>query len=84
MEDVPWPLQEAINHGLAILAWFENYSGDEIPHENLWEDGGFVERHFDAVREKKKQEMGGDSAYDSADGSDEDMTGNDLASVFKQ
>lgn len=81
IEDVPWPLQEAIGQGLSILAWHENYLGDELPPENLWDDAEFLDQHFKKVQEKKKAEMGGGS-YDGDDDSDS-MMSNDLASVFK-
>lgn len=77
---MPWPLQEAINHGLAILSWFENFTGDEIPPENLWDDGVAVEEHFKMVRARQKEQSQGttDGGLD-----DEEMMGNDLARSFK-
>lgn len=82
---MPWPLQEAINHGLAILSWFESYTGDDLPCENWWDDSDAIEEHFKVVRLRKDQgDTGpGASAYDSATENSEEMAGNDLASVFK-
>lgn len=82
MQDVPWPLQEAINQGLTILSWFENYVPEELPPENLWDDGEAIEEHFNVLRAKKEAEREG---YGSGGGEDYDeMQGNDLSSVFKQ
>lgn len=82
IHDVPWPLQEAINHGLSILSWFENYMPEEIPPEPLWDDAEAVEEHFNRVRAKKEAERDGYKTND--DGETSDLMGNDLASVFKQ
>lgn len=79
---MPWPLQEAIAHGLAILSWFENYTEEEVPHENLWDDSEGLEQHFKAVRAAKED----GSSYRRRSDDDEDdgqMLGNDLADVFK-
>lgn len=86
IDQVPWPLQEAINHGLVILSWFENYMPEELPHENLWDDAEAVEEHFRRVKEKKDSEFGRSSgtSYDDAEESDQDMLPNDLSSVFKR
>jgi hypothetical protein len=67
------------------LSWFENYTGDDLPHENWWDDSDAIEEHFKAVRIRKDQgDSGpGGSAYDSATDNSEEMAGNDLASVFK-
>lgn len=79
VDQVSWFLQEAINTGLTILSWYEGFLPEELPPENLWDDGEAVEEHFRRVREKKDMEREG---YDMSDDS-EDLMGNDLASVFK-
>jgi hypothetical protein len=84
IDDVPWPLQEAINHGLTILSWFENYTGDDLPPENWWDDAEAVEEHFKRVRERRGESGGGASAYDKAEENGDEMAGNDLASFFKE
>lgn len=82
VDQVPWPLQEAISHALTILAWYENYLASELPHENLWDDAEAIEEHFRRVRERKDAERDGYRSDDDDEVSD--MMGNDLASVFKQ
>lgn len=82
VEQVPWPLQEAINHGLVILAWYEGHMPDEIPPENLWDDGEFVEQWFKAIEDKKDAERDGWKARDDDDAG-ADLMQNDIASVFK-
>jgi hypothetical protein len=81
VEQASWYLHEAINQALMILSWFESYLSEELPPENLWDDGEAIERHFARIREKKDAEMNGDR---TADDSDEDMLSNDLSSVFKR
>lgn len=77
---------EAINHGLTVLSWFENYTGDELPHENLWDDAEAVEEHFKRVKERKDAEREGYSTTASNEEGAEsgDMLSNDMASVFKR
>ena len=84
MDQVPWPLQEAINHGLTILSWYENYLPEEMPPENLWDDGEAIEDHFRRVRERKEAERDGIKRDDDDDDLGSGMTGNDLSSVFKE
>lgn len=84
VDQVPWPLQEAINHALVILAWYENHLSDEIPPETLWDDGEFVEEWFNAIQEKKDAERDGWSPKGDDDDDPSDLMGNDLASVFKR
>lgn len=81
IEDVPWFLQDAINHALGILAWHENYLSDELPHENLWDDSQAVEEHFERLRQRKEAEREG---YGRDEDGESEMTSNDLASVFNR
>lgn len=84
VDQVPWPLQEAIGHGLTILSWFENYLSEEVPPENLWDDAEAVEEHFKRVKERKDAEREGMHINDKDDDFVEgDAMANDLASVFK-
>jgi hypothetical protein len=73
---------EAINHGLVILSWFENYVSEELPPENLWDDTEAVEEHFKRVKERKDAERDGHKPAEEDDPGD--MMSNDIASVFKQ
>lgn len=82
--ECPWPLQEAINHGLVILSWFENYLPEELPAENLWDNSEAVEEHFKRVKEKKDAERDGMHVADDDNFVEGDAMSNDLASVFKQ
>lgn len=85
IHDCPWPLMEAINHGLVILSWYENYLAEEIPNENLWDDGEAVEEHFKRLKERKDAEREGMNVADDGEEFVEgDAMSNDLASVFKQ
>lgn len=85
VDQVPWPLQEAISHGLTILSWYENYLSEEIPNENLWDDPEAIEEHFKRVKERKDAERDGmRMANDDEDFVEGDSMSNDLASVFKQ
>lgn len=80
---MPWPLQEAINHGLSILSWFENYVGDELPKETIWDDSDAIDKHFKAVRDKKEQDREAGGKYAAGGSGDEEMMGNELADAFK-
>lgn len=64
-----------------MLAWFENYTEDELPNENLWDDAEYIEHHFAAVRRRREARFkpGGDAGGDQ----DAEMMGNDLADSFK-
>lgn len=85
VHDAPWPLQEAISHGLTILSWFENYLPEELPPENHWDDAEAVEEHFRRVKERKDAERDGMRIPDDDDQAVEgDAMANDLASVFKR
>jgi len=76
---VPWPLHEAITQGLSILSWFEHYSEEEVPHENLWDDAEGLEQHFAAVKASRDDGR----SFSKADDEEDEMLGNDLAGVFK-
>jgi hypothetical protein len=80
---VPWPLQEAINHGLTILSWFENFVEKELPAENLWDDAEGLDLHFAKIRDRRDGETGGTYNADEDGESGSDMVGNDLANSFK-
>lgn len=82
VHEVPWPLQDGINHALSVISWHENHLPEEIPDENLWEDAEAVEIHFKAVAMRKEAQRDGYRVSD--DPGDSDMTTNDLASVFRQ
>jgi hypothetical protein len=83
IDQVPWPLQEAINHALGVLSWFENYVSEEIPPENLWDDGEFVEEHFKRIRQQKEDEREGWGGSKKEADEESDLMSNDMASVFK-
>lgn len=78
---------EGINHGLAVLGWFENYQQDEIPPENIWDDSTGIDEWFKRVRQKQKDRFENPSAAqddDNDEGTDNSMMGNDLADFFKE
>lgn len=83
---MPWPLQEAINHGLAVLNWFENYVEDEIPPEALWDDTEAVNEWFKVIKKRHEDKMKFDSpgSDDDEDGTDNSMMGNELADYFRK
>lgn len=83
LTECPWPLMEAISHALIILSWFENYTQDELPNENLWDDAVAVEAHFKLVKERKDAERDGLRVPDADNFVDGDAMSNDLASVWK-
>jgi hypothetical protein len=64
---------------LAILSWFENYSEEEVPHENLWDDAEGLEQHFKAVMTRREDGR----SFSKSDDEEDEMLGNDLAGVFK-
>lgn len=76
---MPWPVHEAISHGLSILGWFENFQESEMPDENLWDDAEAIERHFKVIIAKRDEGYSGDTTPP-----DEEMMGNDLVDVFKR
>lgn len=86
---MPWPLQEAINHGLAILSWYENYIEDEIPPEPIWDDSEAVSEWFKMIKKRNDDRMNnGDptpsrSSDDEGGEGDNSMMGNDLADYFR-
>lgn len=85
MDQVPWPLHEAIMHGLHILGWFDNYQEAEIPDENLWDDAQALEQHWKRVRQRREDEREGITV---ADGDGEpghgDTMDNAYAAAFKK
>jgi hypothetical protein len=65
---------------MSILNWYENFQEHEIPDENLWDDGEAIDLHFKAVYARREDGMGGG---DDSTPSDDEMMGNEIASVFK-
>ena len=37
---------------MAVLSWFEHYTGDEVPPRWMWLDDEALNEHFDEVRSK--------------------------------
>lgn len=65
---------------MTILSWFENYSGDDLPPENWWDDAEAIEEHFERIKLNKELEREG---YKTDDDEENGMLGNDMSSVFK-
>lgn len=66
---------------MSVLSWFENYTEQEIPAENLWDDAEAIELHFKMIRARREAEMRGERALDEDD--DGASMGNELADSFK-
>lgn len=66
---------------MTILSWFENFSEEEVPHENLWEDAEGLELHFSMVRDRREE---GRPYRKAEEDEDAEMVGNDMADVFKK
>lgn len=77
---------EAINHGLSILNWYENYVEDEIPPEPIWDDAEGVSQWFKVIkkRHEDKFKFPGSGGDDDDEGTDNSMMGNDLADYFRE
>lgn len=72
---------------MIILSWYENYTEEEVPPENLWDDSEAMEEHFKAVRARREDGLkSGPSDEDSDNDSgmgQTDVLGNELSGVFK-
>jgi hypothetical protein len=83
---VPWPLQEAINHGLSVLNWFENYVEDEIPPEPIWDDAEAITEWFKVIKKRHddKLNFGAPKDDEDDDETNNSMMGNELADYFRK
>lgn len=85
---MPWPLHEAIVHGLQILSWYENYVEKEIPPDTIWDDAEGIEEWFKAVKIKNDAKYTDGVPQVDNDNDDPEvgnqMIGNDLAGFFRE
>lgn len=85
VEDVPWYLNVAIEHGLTILNWFENLPDDERPPEHIWEDAEGLELWWETVKAKREDGMPTNRGLDdhAQDDQSPHLTENEYARFLK-
>jgi len=78
VEDVPWDLANAIDHGMRICSWQENLKSEDIPPVWMMPFEDELEEWFDALSEKngtKGDDLPGDTSVP--------MMGNELSDRFR-
>ena len=63
LDDIPWFLQVAIEHGLSIIGWYENNTSADIPPEHIWDDGEGLEQWWQRVAHAVKPLTGATQRY---------------------
>jgi hypothetical protein len=62
------------------MAWYENYTKEEMPPEHIWEDTEGLDEWFERVRERR-----GLPPSSSSDSNEtEELDDNEFARVFKE